>query len=94
MKEIKAYKCDFCGKLYKREGNCIRHENVCRKNPDNHFKCFDCKHLELPQDNDYHCMYCKKEKTYMIPISSFKKGYISNVPTRIVTPEECKDYEK
>lgn len=47
MKEINAYKCDFCGKLYKRKGDALNHERVCHKNPINDARCIMCSHIEL-----------------------------------------------
>jgi hypothetical protein len=33
MKEIKAFKCEFCGKVYQNEGTCKAHEYKCYFNP-------------------------------------------------------------
>lgn len=47
MKEIKAYKCGYCGKLYQRKHACRRHEdNDCLKNPKIRPVCFDCKLMQ------------------------------------------------
>ena len=52
MKIIKAYKCEYCGKIYKSKAWAIKHELICRKNPKNYQPCFFCEFLE------------KKEVTY------------------------------
>lgn len=47
MKEIKAYKCGYCGKLYQRKPNCAEHEDKhCLKNPKIRPMCFDCEHRQ------------------------------------------------
>lgn len=46
MKEIKAYKCDFCEKVYQRKHNIQKHEARCSKNPENQRACFGCKYLD------------------------------------------------
>ena len=36
MKEVKAYSCEFCGKLFLRKNSCEEHEkNDCTKTPKN-----------------------------------------------------------
>lgn len=53
MKEIKAYKCGYCGKLYQRKPNCIRHEdNHCLKNPKIRPICFDCKFMQCSEETE------------------------------------------
>jgi hypothetical protein len=46
MKEIKAYKCDHCGKVYQRKHNAKIHEEKCKESPDNNRACFGCRFLE------------------------------------------------
>ena len=46
MKIIKAYKCEYCGKIYKSKAWAIKHELICRKNPKNYQPCFFCEFLE------------------------------------------------
>ena len=44
MKEVKAYKCEFCGKLFLRKNTCEEHEkNGCSKIPKNKFLIKYCK---------------------------------------------------
>lgn len=57
MKEIKAYKCGYCGKLYQRKPNCAEHEDKhCLKNPKIRPMCFDCELMqqtEVTEDVPY-----------------------------------------
>lgn len=53
MKEIKAYKCGYCGKLYQRKPSCRRHEdNGCLKNPKIRPVCFDCKLMQCSEETE------------------------------------------
>lgn len=53
MKEIKAYKCGYCGKLYQRKPSCRRHEdNDCLKNPKIRPVCFDCKLMQCSEETE------------------------------------------
>ncbi len=48
MKESlrKVYKCEYCGKNMLIMGAMEKHEDFCRKNPENQHACFKmCKHL-------------------------------------------------
>ena len=58
MKKTEAYKCDYCAKIYKRSSDCMKHEKICKKNPDNKHSCFNfCKHLiketNYSEDGEY-----------------------------------------
>ena len=46
MKEIQAFKCDYCGKLYQRKYATLNHEKLCTKNPENFSACSGCKYIE------------------------------------------------
>lgn len=45
MKQIKAYRCDFCGKVS--INKLTHHEKYCKKNPVNNHACFDCQFLDV-----------------------------------------------
>lgn len=48
MKEVKAYRCEFCGKLFLRKHICDKHEkNDCCKIPKNRALCYECKHYNV-----------------------------------------------
>lgn len=45
MKEVKAYRCEYCGKMFIRKNSCEKHEkNDCSRNPINRALCYDCKY--------------------------------------------------
>ena len=44
MKQIKAYRCDFCGKIVKTKAWMEKHELYCFKNPESK-SCVTCFHL-------------------------------------------------
>lgn len=48
MKEVKAYRCEFCGKLFLRKHICDKHEkNDCTKIPKNRALCYECIHYNV-----------------------------------------------
>ena len=76
-KEI--YKCEFCNKLYQRKDFCIKHEEICRLNPDNFRACHSCRFLVKTNDsiyieNEYCCneinisiLHCNKRHVHIHP---------------------------
>ncbi len=63
MKELKrAYKCEYCSKLYQRKTACENHEKHCTKNIDNHRACFGCAYLNKKQTWHYFDTYCSESK--------------------------------
>ncbi|MFA6667796.1 MAG: hypothetical protein WCS51_05550 [Bacilli bacterium] len=104
MKELTAYRCDFCKKLYIRKSSCKKHENLCFLNPENKPACFGCKYLtkklfyDDPNDENsrsIHTLYCKKKEVSLMPITSFKKGFLSKGEyADEVMPKECKMFDE
>lgn len=39
-----SYQCEFCGRLYRRSYDAVRHESICLKNPDIQKLCYNCRH--------------------------------------------------
>lgn len=53
MKEVKAYSCEFCGKVFLRKNNCEKHEkNDCSRNPINIGLCYKCKYYHVAHGNE------------------------------------------
>ena len=53
MKEVKAYKCDFCNKVSL--GKLFHHEKYCKHNPENKHACFNCEFLTVDLDITENC---------------------------------------
>lgn len=77
-----TYKCDHCNKLYQVKSACKRHEEeLCRKNPKNHHRCFDgCRFLDKKETevtyfdhNGYdwqekkELLYCSSKEIFVYP---------------------------
>lgn len=52
MKQVTAYRCDHCGKLFMRDYNCRKHEPECTKNPLVRPLCYDCKFYQSNDDSE------------------------------------------
>lgn len=53
MKETRAYKCGYCGKLYQRKPSCANHEDKhCLKNPKIRPMCFDCELMQQTEETE------------------------------------------
>ena len=53
MKEVKAYRCEFCGKVFLRKKTCEEHEkNGCSKIPKNRALCYKCKYYHIANKNE------------------------------------------
>lgn len=76
IKEI--YICEHCDRRYFRKHACLKHEPVCKKNPENIPACFGCDHLTKAEEGSEDKFtvvtdYCKARKVTMHPITSAKK---------------------
>lgn len=71
MKEVtKAYKCDYCGRLFATKSGIAKHEKHCRKNPANIACCRCCRYLVRTEkvesgrkETFFHCT-AKNENLY------------------------------
>ena len=53
MKEVKAYRCEFCGKMFLRKNTCEENEkNDCSKIPQNRALCYECKYYHIANKNE------------------------------------------
>lgn len=52
MKQVTAYRCNHCGKLFMRDYNCHKHEPQCTKNPLVRPLCYDCKFYQSNDDSE------------------------------------------
>jgi len=96
MKEIKAFKCEFCSKLYQVKGTCKRHELYCKNNPVNKFPCLgSCTHLEVAYytDTDFvkcKTFYCHKHDKFMKTHVALRRNIAVDLP---LMPIKCAEYE-
>jgi hypothetical protein len=78
IKKIEVYFCEHCNKLYQRKWSCEKHEELCKKNPDNLRPCFGCSFLckkEAEIYGDYtdgsewkrtiNLLFCNKKEIYL-----------------------------
>lgn len=53
MKEVQAYRCEHCGKVYLMKSACLEHEaHRCPRNPENRPLCYDCKNYQPSMEAD------------------------------------------
>ena len=53
MREVEAYRCEYCGKVYLKKTACKEHEaHRCPRNPENRPICYDCKHYQQSMEAD------------------------------------------
>ena len=57
-KEITAYFCSHCNKLYQRKHACLNHEKICYSNPDAQRACYVCIHLKKKDITHHYDTYC------------------------------------
>lgn len=52
MKEVTAYRCDHCGKIYLRKHQCRNHEPLCTLNPLTRPLCYSCQHYQEAREDE------------------------------------------
>jgi len=104
MKQITAFKCDFCGKKLERKHAMVYHELICSKNPENKRACFGCKFLGMKEDvvfiDQYNgtgerivfALFCKKKDIYVYPPKVEIKGNMLDLDNEPM-PKECDLFE-
>lgn len=83
MKQVTAYRCQHCGKLFMRDYNCRKHEEQCTKNPLLRPLCYDCKLF----DNQY-------DKNEEVEICHFDQMGNEYWDKKEFTPHRCTHSEK
>ena len=82
MKQVTAYRCDFCGKTYLREYACKSHEHDrCTQNPEIRPLCYSCKHYD-PSWEDTE----QDEIEYAVWTDPYGDEHYS---TKLFTPNKC-----
>ncbi len=73
------YKCEYCNKLYQMKHYCLKHEERCTRNPENHRPCYLCEHLSMERlkviyvdyrhgyeeqvEHEANALFCNKKQT-------------------------------
>lgn len=83
MKQVTAYRCQHCGKLFMRDYNCRKHEPQCTKNPLVRPLCYDCKFYEQADYNN-------KEEVKIW----YDDGFGGDYTTKSFAPNKCAHPEK
>lgn len=83
MKEVTAYRCSHCGKVYLKEYSCRKHEEkTCPLNPDIRPLCYSCEHYE-PSFEDSEKEYIR----YVYYTGSYVNTEYSDV--KLFSPNRC-----
>lgn len=106
MKETKAYKCDYCGKLYRYGKTALNHESICYKNPKNKAACIGCGYLEEIKIKVKYSVYSEDIYSRTFTLIDSKKFHCNKLnkdlyPAKAVRkklniryPEQFKDQEQ
>lgn len=86
----KVFKCDHCNKMYQVERACVRHELMCKKNPEYMRPCHNCNNIEKvtetiilagvedmwgnESERTVSVLFCKKRDCFIYPPSVAVKG--------------------
>lgn len=82
MKQVTAYRCEHCRKIYLREYACREHEqNRCTQNPEIRPLCYSCKHYEPSWEDDE-----REEIEYEVWCDPYCGEHYS---TKLFNPNKC-----
>ena len=92
MQEVKAFKCDYCGKLY-RNKLVLRHEKFCKNNPNNNHRClFPCKYLEVSREEGIKTFFCNKKEISMYTYKAESRK-LECITRTYRMPLQCEDFD-
>jgi hypothetical protein len=95
MKEIKAFECGYCRKMYRTESGVLKHEKFCNSNPQNYRACDGCAFLkteieEYEKGDDYttdepvmgkrRVFECTKLNKTLYSVYEERKGHLEQYP--------------
>ena len=106
-KNITAYFCSHCNKLYQRKHACIDHEKLCMSNPEIERACYSCIHFEKKDIRYYFDSYpgedhrklsllhCKKLDKFLYPpkVEAKKNWFDLGDEFNEPMPKKCDDME-
>lgn len=101
IKHTTTYRCEHCRRLFEQRAAAERHEDRCKKNPDNFRKCFSCVYLSLTQATSIedgigvNTFFCRKNAVYLHTPINKKKGRIYDIEEgeSVCMPVECDDFD-
>ena len=85
IKTLETYRCEHCRKLFVQKPAAERHEDRCKRNPDNFRPCFACEHLTkvnanlIDEDRGIETLRCRKRNVFLYTPINQKKGRIYDV---------------
>lgn len=68
MKQVSAYRCDFCGKVYLTQHHCRRHEPLCTQNPQTRPLCYSCQNYNMATPDEW--MFIEIEEENATPFGT------------------------
>ncbi|MGB2578167.1 hypothetical protein AAIR98_000858 [Elusimicrobium simillimum] len=98
-KEIRAYKCNFCRRVFVTPPAARLHEHYCYKNKEKYGDCRACVHYATKQsefDDRWH-YYCKKRDMWILSPKAAKNALDYNARHYgkfSAPPLNCKDRER
>lgn len=107
QQERTVFICDHCNRKMFVKNACLKHEDVCSRNPVNFIKCSGCDFLEeykkeytSNEDSDYpyertsKAFWCKKLGVGLYPPKAkyLAEKYPENFKDEVVMPSECEHY--
>jgi len=82
VRKMTVYRCEHCRRLFEKRPAAVKHEDRCKKNPDNFRNCFSCKNLiktkaSLVDDGrEVETLFCNARKVFLHTPINVKKGRI------------------
>ena len=102
-KQVIAFKCEYCNRIFKSKSAATRHEKFCSYNPVNQFKCFQCKFLKFEkefikkQDDDFITKIthfdCEKLEISMHTHKAVKRNLTEVLKTTQLMRLECDSFK-
>ena len=53
MKQVTAYRCEHCGKVYLTQYHCRKHEPLCTQNPQTRPLCYSCQNYNMAGPDEW-----------------------------------------
>lgn len=106
LSNVTRYRCDHCGKEYKKGHFCEKHEVACSSNPENAIACSFCQFLVEQKklivegshsDRYANSFFCSKKSIGLYPPKVVHKGLLFNHPENFedeeLMPKSCELFD-